>query len=56
MREDMILDINYEKAKLEIRNFVNDGLMDVQRGALCDFDETFNRLESRYQEKEVAIV
>ena len=56
MRDDTVLDIKYEKAKLEIRNFINEGLRDVQREALCDFDDAFDRLESRYQEKEAAVV
>ena len=56
MEDSTIFDIQYEKAKLEVRNFINEGLRDVQREALCDFDDAFDRLESRYQEKEAAVV
>ena len=51
-----LLDINDERTRQELRDFINVGLMDVQRGALTDFDEAFDRLEKRYQEREVAIV
>ena len=39
-----------EIAKMEIRNFVNAGLKDVQNNDLYDFDEVFDELE-RLQEK-----
>ena len=42
-----------EMAKLEIRNFVFEGLKDVEKGNLYDFDETFDELEKRYQNEEV---
>lgn len=38
-----------ELAKMEIRNFVNEGLKDVQNNDLYDFDEVFDELESRYK-------
>lgn len=38
-----------EIARMEIRNFVNDGLKDVQDNNLLEFDEVFNELESRYE-------
>ena len=38
-----------EIAEMEIRNFVNEGLKDVQNNDLYDFDEVFDELESRYQ-------
>ena len=37
-----------ELARMEIRNFVNEGLKDVQEGNLYDFDEVFDEIESRY--------
>lgn len=37
-----------EIARIEIRNFVNEGLKDVQENNLFDFDEAFDELESRY--------
>lgn len=45
----------YTTEKLEMRDFINVGLRDVQRGALSDFDVAFDRLEKRYQEQEAAI-
>ena len=42
-----------EIAKMEIRNFVNDGLKDVQNNDLYDFDEVFDELENRYQRSDV---
>jgi predicted transcriptional regulator len=38
-----------EKARMEIRSFVNEGLNDLQEGRLLDFDEAFDELESRYK-------
>lgn len=37
-----------EVARMEIQNFVNQGLKDVQEGNLFDFDETFDEIERRY--------
>ena len=37
-----------EIIKTEIRNFVEEGLQDVVRGKLLDFDTTFDELEKRY--------
>ena len=34
--------------RMEIRNFVNEGLQDVYNNKLLDFDETFDKLEERY--------
>ena len=42
-----------EMAKLEIRNFVFEGLKDVEKGNLYDFDEAFDELEKRYQNEKV---
>lgn len=39
-----------ELARMEIRNFVNEGLKDVQEGNLYDFDEVFDEIESRYKD------
>lgn len=39
-----------ELARMEIRNFVNEGLKDVQEGNLYDFDEVLNEIESRYKD------
>ena len=41
-----------EIARMEIRNFVNEGLKDVQEGNLLDFDEMFDEIEKRYQDDE----
>ncbi len=38
-----------EIARMEIRNFVNEGLKDVQENNLFDFDEVFDELEGRYE-------
>jgi hypothetical protein len=35
--------------KIEVRNFVNAGLKDIQNNDLCDFDGVFDELENRYQ-------
>ncbi|MBQ8326419.1 MAG: hypothetical protein IKB01_06910 [Lachnospiraceae bacterium] len=43
--------INYsqeESARMEIRDFVNEGLQDVLNNNLLDFDTTFDELEERY--------
>lgn len=37
-----------EMSKNELRNFVEEGLQDVVRGKLLDFDATFDELEKRY--------
>jgi len=37
-----------ETARMEIRNFINDGLKDVQNGDIFDFDEVFDEIEGRY--------
>lgn len=37
-----------EKARMEIRNFINEGLKDVENNDLYDFDEVFDEIESRY--------
>ena len=42
-----------EKARQEIRNFVNEGLKDVQENALYDFEDVFDELESRYKVERV---
>ena len=42
-----------EQARLEIRNFVNEGLKDVQENALYDFEDVFDELESRYKVERV---
>ncbi|MCB6202022.1 hypothetical protein [Extibacter muris] len=39
-----------ELARMEIRNFVNEGLKDVQEGNLYNFDEVFDDIESRYKD------
>ncbi len=47
--------INYspsEIAKMEIRSFVSEGLLDVYNNNLLDFDTTFNELEERYSANE----
>lgn len=35
-------------ARIEIRQFVNEGLQDVCDNNLLDFDSTFDELEKRY--------
>lgn len=37
-----------EQTRMEIRNFINEGLKDVENNDLYDFDEVFDELESRY--------
>lgn len=40
---------NDELTKMEIRNFANEGLKDVQKNDLYDFEDVFDELESRYR-------
>ena len=47
--------ILYTPEEQEIRNFVNEGLKDVQENALYDFEDVFDELESRYKLKEYKI-
>ncbi len=42
-----------QQARHEIRNFINEGLKDVQENALYDMDTAFDELESRYVVEEV---
>ena len=42
-----------EQARQEIRNYVNEGLKDVQENALYDFEDVFDELESRYKVERV---
>lgn len=44
-----ILYLPEEQARQKIRNYVNEGLKDVQENAIYDFDEAFDELESRYK-------
>lgn len=47
--------LNYSQedtAKMEIREFVNDGLEDMYHNRLVDFDRVFDELEERYQANE----
>lgn len=37
-----------EQARQKIRNFVNEGLKDVQENALSGFEDVFDELESSY--------
>lgn len=37
-----------ELARIELRKFLDEGLQDVSRNQLLDFDETFDELEKRY--------
>lgn len=37
-----------ELARVELKKFLDEGLQDVSRGQLLDFDETFDELEKRY--------
>lgn len=37
-----------EITRVEIRNFINEGIKDVENNEVYDFDEVFNELESRY--------
>ncbi len=36
--------------QMEIRNFINEGLRDVENYDLSDFDETFDKIERRYSD------
>lgn len=43
--------INYSQediTRMEIRDFINEGLQDVSNNKLLDFDTTFDELEKRY--------
>ncbi len=47
--------LNYsteEIARMEIRNFVNEGLQDATNNNLVNFDELFDELETRYRANE----
>lgn len=46
--EAQITYTNEELARMEIHQFVNDGLQDVYNNNLLDFDNTFNELEKKY--------
>ena len=51
----MDVTINYsqeELTRMEIRNFVNEGLQDMYQNNLLDFDSTFDELEERYSANE----
>ena len=51
----MDVTINYsqeELTRMEIRNFVKEGLQDVYQNKLLDFDSTFDELEERYSANE----
>ncbi len=37
-----------ELTRIEIRNFINEGLKDAENNDLYDFDTTFDEIESRY--------
>ncbi len=37
-----------EYARMELRKFVNEGMLDVYNNKLLDFDTTFDELEERY--------
>ena len=37
-----------EHTRMEIRNFINEGLKDVENNELYDFDEVLDEIESRY--------
>lgn len=39
-----------ELARMEIRNFVHEGLKDIHEGNLYDFEEVFDEIESRYKD------
>lgn len=41
-----------ELTRMEIRNFVNEGLQDMYQNNLLDFDSTFDELEERYSANE----
>lgn len=47
--------LNYSQedtAKMEIREFVNDGLEDMYHNRLVDFDRAFDELEEKYHANE----
>lgn len=47
--------INYspeETERIEVRNFINEGLQDVKDNKLIYFDELFSELETRYHADE----
>ncbi len=48
-----ILYSSEEQTRQEIRNFVNEGLKDVQENAIYNFDEAFDELECRYMVERV---
>lgn len=37
--------------KIEIRQFINEGLKDAYEGNLTDVDEAFDKLEKRYADE-----
>lgn len=41
-----------ELARMEIRDFVNEGLKDIKDGNVYDIDEVFDELEARYSNAE----
>lgn len=41
-----------ELVKMEIRDFLNEGLQDIRTNKLLDFDTTFDELEERYHVNE----
>ena len=45
-----------ERARAEIRDLVDEGLKDLQRGDLYDFDEVFYELKERYRKDDAAVV
>lgn len=42
-----------ELTRIEIRNFVNEGLRDVQNNDLYDVDEVFDELKGRYKDADI---
>ncbi|MBR5508763.1 MAG: hypothetical protein IKV59_01775 [Lachnospiraceae bacterium] len=41
-----------QNASIEIRDFVNEGLNDVSKNKLLDFDDVFDEIEARYSANE----
>ena len=41
-----------KETRMEIRNFVNEGLQDVSKNKVLDFDATFDELQERYSANE----
>ena len=41
-----------EKTRMEIRNFINEGLKDVENNDLYDFDEVFDEIENKGRKNE----